>query len=67
MKILIVSWFFPPANTIGAVRLGNLAGYLEKQGHDMSVGALIRLAHEEDASDGAVLVVDEGEQPRDER
>ncbi len=37
MKILVVSWFFPPANTIGAVRLGNLVSYLHKQGHDIRV------------------------------
>lgn len=31
--------------------------YRKQHGHDMSVGALIRLAHAEDASDGAVLIV----------
>lgn len=37
MKILLVSWFFPPANTIGAVRIGNLAKFLHNQGHDVRV------------------------------
>ena len=37
MKILLVSWFFPPANTIGAVRIGGLARYLVEQGHDVRV------------------------------
>lgn len=37
MKILMVSWFFPPANTIGAVRMGRMARYLSQQGHDLKV------------------------------
>jgi len=37
MKILILSWYFPPANTIGAVRLGGLAEYLHEAGHDIRV------------------------------
>jgi glycosyltransferase involved in cell wall biosynthesis len=37
MKILIVSWFFPPTNTIGAVRLGSLAHFLHQRGHDVRV------------------------------
>ena len=41
--------------------------YREKHGCDMSPGALIRLAHEEDASDGAVLVVVLGLGPSPER
>lgn len=39
MKILLVSWFFPPANTIGAVRLGNLTRFLLERGHDVRVVA----------------------------
>jgi len=39
LKILVVSWYFPPANTIGAVRLGNLASHLHKQGHNLRVVA----------------------------
>lgn len=37
LKVLIVSWFFPPANTIGAVRLGNLTRFLLERGHDVHV------------------------------
>ncbi len=37
MKILIVSYFFPPYNTIGAVRVGKLAKYLVRQGHEVKV------------------------------
>lgn len=37
MKILLVSWYFPPANTIAALRLGKLAKYLYGQGHDVRV------------------------------
>lgn len=37
MKVLLVSWFFPPSNTIGAVRLGNLARWLIARGHDVRV------------------------------
>lgn len=37
MKILFVCWYFPPSNTIGAVRLGKFAKYLRKAGHDIRV------------------------------
>jgi glycosyltransferase involved in cell wall biosynthesis len=37
MKILLICWFFPPTNTIGAVRLGHLGRYLLKRGHDVQV------------------------------
>lgn len=37
MKILMVSWFFPPANTIGAVRMGRMARFLSQQGHELKV------------------------------
>jgi len=37
MKILIVSYFFPPYNTIGAVRVGKLAKYWHQSGHDVRV------------------------------
>ena len=37
MNILIVSYFFPPYNTIGAVRTGKLAKYLLRHGHDVRV------------------------------
>ena len=37
MKILLVTWYFPPSRTIAAVRLGKLACYLLAQGHDVRV------------------------------
>ena len=37
MRILIISYFFPPFNTIGAVRVGKIAKYLEKLGHEVKV------------------------------
>src|SRR5437762_1656953 len=37
MRVLIVSFAFPPSNVIGAVRVGKLARYLEQRGHDVRV------------------------------
>ena len=37
MRILVISWFFPPANTIGAVRVSRCCEYLLAQGHDVRV------------------------------
>jgi glycosyltransferase involved in cell wall biosynthesis len=37
MRILIVSFAFPPSNVIGAVRVGKLARYLDRRGHDLRV------------------------------
>ncbi|MCR8641082.1 glycosyltransferase [Paenibacillus sp. N1-5-1-14] len=37
MRILLISYFFPPYNTIGAVRTGKMAKYLTKMGHDVHV------------------------------
>ncbi|TVR80166.1 MAG: hypothetical protein EA405_11280 [Rhodospirillales bacterium] len=37
MNILILTWFFAPANTIGAVRLGATAAGLREHGHDVRV------------------------------
>jgi glycosyltransferase involved in cell wall biosynthesis len=37
MRILIISYFFPPFNTIGAVRVGKTAKYLQKLGHEVMV------------------------------
>lgn len=37
MKILLVSWHFPPANAIGAVRVGKLAKFLVRRRHDVRV------------------------------
>jgi hypothetical protein len=37
LKILIISWYFPPVNTIGAVRVGKFARFLVERGHDVGV------------------------------
>ena len=37
MRILLVSYFFAPANTMGALRITRLAGFLESAGHDVRV------------------------------
>lgn len=37
MRVLIVSFAFPPSNVIGAVRVGKLARYLDQRGHDVRV------------------------------
>jgi glycosyltransferase involved in cell wall biosynthesis len=39
MKILLVTWYFPPVNTIGAVRTGKLARFLIERGHEIGVVA----------------------------
>jgi glycosyltransferase involved in cell wall biosynthesis len=37
VKLLLVTWYFPPANTIGAVRMGKFAKYLDRRGIDFRV------------------------------
>jgi glycosyltransferase involved in cell wall biosynthesis len=37
MRILFISFFFPPYNSIGALRTGKTAKYLSKLGHDVRV------------------------------
>lgn len=37
MRILFISYFFPPFNTVGAVRTGKTARYLSRFGHDVRV------------------------------
>lgn len=37
MKILLVSYFFPPFNSVGAVRVGKIAKYLVEAGHEVRV------------------------------
>ncbi len=37
MKILLIAWYFPPANTIAALRLSKLAAHLIAEGHDVRV------------------------------
>jgi glycosyltransferase involved in cell wall biosynthesis len=37
LKLLFIAWYFPPSNTIAAVRLGKLAKFLSRAGHDVRV------------------------------
>lgn len=37
MKIFFISFFFPPFNTIGAIRTGKMAKYLVSQGHEIRI------------------------------
>ena len=37
MKVLIVSFWFPPSNVVGAIRVGKLARYLVRHGHEARV------------------------------
>ncbi|MHA1571960.1 MAG: hypothetical protein ACTSWM_09070, partial [Alphaproteobacteria bacterium] len=37
MKLLLVSFFFPPYNAIGAVRISKLAKFLVDNGHEVRV------------------------------
>jgi hypothetical protein len=37
MKILIVSFSFPPSNVVGAIRVGKLGRYLNRHGYDVRV------------------------------
>ena len=37
VKLLLVTWYFPPANTIGAVRVGKFAKHLSRRGYDFRV------------------------------
>jgi glycosyltransferase involved in cell wall biosynthesis len=37
MRLLIVSWYFPPANDVAALRIGKLAEFMAGRGHDVWV------------------------------
>jgi glycosyltransferase involved in cell wall biosynthesis len=37
MRLLLISFWFPPTNSIGAVRVGKLAKYLLRAGHEVRV------------------------------
>lgn len=37
MKVLFIAYYFPPYNSIGAIRSSKLVKYLRKQGHDVKV------------------------------
>ncbi len=36
-KLLLITWYFPPVNTVAAIRLGKMAHYLDQAGHDIRV------------------------------
>jgi glycosyltransferase involved in cell wall biosynthesis len=55
LKILIVSWYFPPVNTIGALRVGKFARFLIEHGHDLGVVAGKHWGHPETLPLGAPL------------
>ncbi|MCG8694238.1 MAG: hypothetical protein MI806_23770, partial [Minwuiales bacterium] len=37
MKILILSWYFPPVNAVAAIRTGKMARFFLEAGHDVKV------------------------------
>ena len=37
MKILVVSWYMPPFNTMGALRVGKFCKFLDQMGHEVRV------------------------------
>ena len=37
MRVLIVSFWFPPANVVGAIRVGKLARYLDRHGYEVRI------------------------------
>ena len=37
MRILLISYYFPPFNSVGAIRPGKLAAYLQSRGHEVNV------------------------------
>ena len=45
VKILIVSWFFPPSSTMGALRIGKLARFLTARGHEIRVVTVKNAPH----------------------
>lgn len=50
LKVVIVSWYFPPVNTIGALRVGQFARFLAERGHDFHVIAGTEWGHPETLS-----------------
>lgn len=45
MRLLVVSWYMPPFNTMGALRVGKLCKYLHGRGHDVRVLAAADIPH----------------------
>src|SRR5438067_3120972 len=52
LRVLLVSYWFPPVNIIGAVRMGKFAKYLHEAGHEVRV---LAAAAPSSASVGMVL------------
>ena len=44
MRVLLVTWYFPPYNDVGALRTGALAQYLANGGHEVQVLTAARAA-----------------------
>ena len=55
MRILVVSWYFPPVNTIGALRIGKFVRFLLERRHEVGVVAGSRWGHPENLRLGAPL------------
>ena len=37
IKVLIISYYFPPSNSVGAVRMGALYNFLIKHGYEVKI------------------------------
>ena len=59
MHILILSYYFPPYNTIGAIRVGKFARYLSEMGHQVHVVAARDPALEQNDASLAVEIAPE--------
>jgi len=60
MRILIVSYRFPPFNTMGAVRVGKMAKYLHELGHEVRVvSAYGQMAHGQPVPETLPLSIDD--------
>ncbi len=46
-SLLLVSWYFPPANAVAAIRLGKMAHYLKSAGHRLRVVTSDRQAEDQ--------------------
>ena len=42
VRILLIAWYFPPHNDVGALRTSALAHYLASRGHDIRVLSAVR-------------------------
>jgi glycosyltransferase involved in cell wall biosynthesis len=44
MRVLLIAWYFPPHNDVGALRTGAFARFLRANGHDVHVLTAVRAA-----------------------